>query len=95
MIIVITKAMEWQDRTITITFNYSCSLRVVEFLVRIVINFLEHWRVVFQSLLNLPVFPVQFGLVKFNSRFLEMSPGVTVILLGILSRGVIKQFIFL
>ena len=73
-----------------IKFNYICSLRGVKFLVRI-----EHWRVVFQSLHNLPVFPVKLGLVNFNSRFLEMSSGVIVILLGILSRGLIKQFIFL
>ena len=76
-------------------FNYICSLRAVEFLVTNVIIFFEHWRVVFQSLHNLPIFPVQLGLVNFNSRFLEMSSGVTVILLEILRRGLIKQFIFL
>ena len=35
------------------------------------------------------------GLGNFKSRYLEMSLGVTVILLGILSHGFIKQFIFL
>ena len=35
------------------------------------------------------------GLGNFHSRFLEMSSGVTVILLGILSRGFIEQFISL
>ena len=38
--------------------DYICSLRAVEFLVTIATNVFKHWRVVFESLLNLLALPV-------------------------------------